>query len=516
MSSIKNTDLSAYTSHSFGLLQSVELPEANNQIELIETAQPQTLDVSDVAQRVNNIFYSAVNDVSFLLENYLSPDKHRDLCSPENEEEGMSVEQFFESNYAKILQDEKQWLWMGHHQLEGGQLQFSKLIGKGGYGEVYKGVFINEQTKEIASVAIKVNRIFEKYSKTRYLLDSLRIESEIHQNISSQDTSSSGVFTKFIASGFLTDRRFCIVQELCPISLCHLITRKNFFGFSFEKVFYFSHNLLSALKAMHEPQLGYVHTDLKPENILLTDFFDYKIKIIDFSMMQRVVEGQISKFKGSRNYSPPEIHFKLPYSFTLDIWSLGCILFELYTGKQLFKSKTDLDLILMMQELLGPIPKKFIEKSCFFKNDFEESSEKDFYILKEKKGDLDFENTKFRFESCFEQAKKNNVFSSTFFNETSFDEVESLFKDMLFSMLKWNPNERWSALDLLKHPFMVTMEQLLGRKNKSLSAFKPFPSRSSFIVKVNKTSNEAKDSLLKGMAKLEIIPEEKPEDLLHA
>ena len=74
-----------------------------------------------------------------------------------------------------------------------------------------------------------------------------------------------------------------------------------------------------------------VHCDLKPENILLRKINKSGIKIIDFG--SGCFEDQkIYTYIQSRFYRAPEIVLGIPYSSAIDMWSFGCILYELYVG----------------------------------------------------------------------------------------------------------------------------------------------------------------------------------------
>lgn len=52
----------------------------------------------------------------------------------------------------------------------------------------------------------------------------------------------------------------------------------------------------------------------------------------------------------------------LPYDHPLDIWSVGCCLYELYIGKVLFPGFTNNDMLRLHMELKGPFPKKMLRK----------------------------------------------------------------------------------------------------------------------------------------------------------
>ena len=97
--------------------------------------------------------------------------------------------------------------------------------------------------------------------------------------------------------------------------------------------------LNEALKAMREN--NYTHRDLKPENILIkyTDEkkINFDIKLTDFGLLNNKIFSSIYNFssKDSLNYMAPEIE-TYNYNNKCDLWSLGVILYELYTNKYIF------------------------------------------------------------------------------------------------------------------------------------------------------------------------------------
>ena len=84
--------------------------------------------------------------------------------------------------------------------------------------------------------------------------------------------------------------------------------------------------------------LGIVHADLKPENILVIDENSYKVKIVDFGSASFLGNSSYDYLQ-TRPYRAPEICFGCPIDFASDIWSLGCILYELVTSRVLFSYK---------------------------------------------------------------------------------------------------------------------------------------------------------------------------------
>ncbi|RLN45593.1 hypothetical protein BBJ29_007457 [Phytophthora kernoviae] len=84
--------------------------------------------------------------------------------------------------------------------------------------------------------------------------------------------------------------------------------------------------------------------DVKPDNILIDERGD--IKLCDFGVARTVqFEGDpLSDYVATRWYRPPEQELRLDrYSFDADIWSVGCVLMELLTGRPLFPGNTQID-----------------------------------------------------------------------------------------------------------------------------------------------------------------------------
>lgn len=115
-------------------------------------------------------------------------------------------------------------------------------------------------------------------------------------------------------------------------------------------------------QVLHDLKL--VHTDLKPENILLVNPPDKQslstdIRLIDFGSAT-FEKDYHSAVVSTRHYRAPEIILGLGWSYPCDIWSMGCILVEFFTGDALFQTHDNLEHLAMMHSVLGPLPLNMI------------------------------------------------------------------------------------------------------------------------------------------------------------
>ena len=85
-----------------------------------------------------------------------------------------------------------------------------------------------------------------------------------------------------------------------------------------------------ALEYVHS--LGLVHCDLKPENILIKSYSRCEVKVIDFGSSCFTTD-HLSSYVQSRSYRAPEVILGMSYGAKIDLWSLGAIIAELYTGE---------------------------------------------------------------------------------------------------------------------------------------------------------------------------------------
>ena len=116
------------------------------------------------------------------------------------------------------------------------------------------------------------------------------------------------------------------------------------------------HAIQRGLKYIHSA--GVVHRDLKPSNVLVDENCD--IKLCDFGLA-RIVDTTMTGYITMRHYRAPETMLTWQkYTVQVDMWSAGCILAELITGRPLFPGQSHADQFSVILDLLGSVPQSVL------------------------------------------------------------------------------------------------------------------------------------------------------------
>lgn len=263
--------------------------------------------------------------------------------------------------------------------------KIQKLLGQGTFGKVVEA-WDREAQK---ACAIKVIRSVQKYR------DASRIELRVLQTLYNNDKHNRNKCIH-LRHAFDFRNHICIVTDLLGMSVFDFLKNNNFAPFPNSHIQSFAKQLLISVTCtyfalchsiptianrfivLHD--LNLIHTDLKPENILLVNsayetftynknpvpssstnvnrslskrrvLLDTEIRLIDFGSATFEDEYH-SSVVSTRHYRAPEIIMGLGWSFPCDIWSIGCILVEFYTGDALFQTHDNLEHLAMMQEVV--------------------------------------------------------------------------------------------------------------------------------------------------------------------
>lgn len=222
------------------------------------------------------------------------------------------------------------------------------VLGKGTFGQVVKCQ--NMVTKEV--VAVKVIK-----NKPAYLNQSMMevsILEHIQQHVDIHDSHN----LLRLKDKFVHKEHLCLVFELLSMNLYEFVKKNQFRGLEIGLVRIFATQLLDSLKTLKNARL--IHCDLKPENILLKHNGDTAIKIIDFGSACHERQT-VYTYIQSRFYRSPEVILGLPYTSTIDMWSFGCIVAELFLGLPIFPGSSEYNQWTRIVESLGYPPEWMME-----------------------------------------------------------------------------------------------------------------------------------------------------------
>lgn len=163
---------------------------------------------------------------------------------------------------------------------------------------------------------------------------------------------------------------FCLVFESLGPSLYDFLKHHDFQPFPMICIQDFTIQLLECMEFLHS--FGLIHTDLKVENILLVSGREVtyrnrrvpestRIKLIDFGGAC-YNNAKKSAVINTRQYRAPEVILEAGWSMPSDIWSLGCILAELYTGDLLFPTHDNLEHLALIERTLGLFPRRLLKR----------------------------------------------------------------------------------------------------------------------------------------------------------
>lgn len=323
------------------------------------------------------------------------------------------------------------------------------VLGKGSFGQVVR--CIDHKTGGL--VAVKIIR-----NKKRFHQQAL-VEVNILKKLREWDPKNKHSMVNFTHS-FYFRGHLCISTELLDMNLYEFIKSNSFRGFSLKLIRRFTKQMLSSLAILKQHKV--IHCDLKPENILLRHPLHSEIKVIDFGSSCFENE-KVYTYIQSRFYRSPEVILGMTYGLPIDMWSLGCILAELYTGVPIFPGENEQEQLACIMEVFGPPEKHLIEKSTRKKLFFDSMGKPRLTV-----------STK---------GRRRRPSSKTLQQAIKCDDEP--FLDFLARCLRWDPDRRLKPEEAIRHEFITGYKTIVPpsrardsspmKRHNTISTPRPLP-----------------------------------------
>eukprot|EP00092_Neocalanus_flemingeri_P056139 GFUD01066483.1.p1 GENE.GFUD01066483.1~~GFUD01066483.1.p1 ORF type:complete len:1158 (-),score=323.90 GFUD01066483.1:3708-7181(-) len=335
------------------------------------------------------------------------------------------------------------------------QYEVLEFLGRGTFGQVAK--CWKKGTNEI--VAIKILKNHPSYARQG------QIEVSILSRLSQENADEFNFVRAYEC--FTHKNHTCLVFEMLEQNLYDFLKQNKFQPLPLKYIRPITHQVLTALLKLK--QLGLIHADLKPENIMLVDPVrqPYRVKVIDFGSASHVSKAVCNTYLQSRYYRAPEIILGLPFCEAIDMWSLGCVVAELFLGWPLYPGSSEYDQIRYISQTQGLPAEHMLNNASktvkFFYRDRDTSYP--FWRLKtpeEHEGETKIKSKEARkyIFNCLEDMGQVNVPTDLERGELLAEKVDRReFIDLLKRMLTMDQERRITPSEALNHPF-VTMAHM--------------------------------------------------------
>jgi serine/threonine-protein kinase PRP4 len=324
----------------------------------------------------------------------------------------------------------------------GPQYEVYATHGKGVFSSVLRARDLSRRdhdTGAIPEVAIKVIRANETMYKAG------QMERVILRKLSEADPDAKRHCIRMLGS-FEYRNHLCLVFEAMDMNLRELTKRYGRgIGLSINAVRVYAQQMLVSL--YHLRNCGVLHADIKPDNILVNDRRTV-VKLCDFGSAMFSGDNEITPYLVSRFYRAPEVILGLPYEYPMDMWSIGCVVYELFTGRILFPGKTNNEMLKLMMDAKGPFPKKMVKKAEFAFKHFEGDTNLSFALLEEDPV------TKRPVRRLISNPTVKKDFGALLAGQSPDRRKLAQLIDLLERMMQLDPDKRITPKEALRHPFI--------------------------------------------------------------
>uniref|UniRef100_A0AAV2LJX2 Protein kinase domain-containing protein n=1 Tax=Knipowitschia caucasica TaxID=637954 RepID=A0AAV2LJX2_KNICA len=314
------------------------------------------------------------------------------------------------------------------------------IMGEGGFGAVYSCATQRWTTSKYA--ALKLIKDPDNY---RAAMD----ETEVMQVLREHEADQHHIVRWF--STFVANRSMILEFELLNLSLFHFLQCNGKMNLMDIRPVIIQ--MATAMKFLKG--LGLIHGDVKPENIVFVNHAKGpKVKMIDFGSAHWSAAVTKGDFLGTLYYLAPEVVLGAHFNEAIDIWSFGCTVIEMLTGRWLFPVDDNIHLMSHIEKAVGSIPNSVLKKGVRTNTFYHQNlvNGKKVWTLKTK----DSNHTK----RPIKNLKSLSCLGHHYHSPSNEQKVDwEHFVDLTQRMFGLDPQTRITPEEVLGHPF-VSMSHL--------------------------------------------------------
>jgi len=313
-----------------------------------------------------------------------------------------------------------------------------EVYGRGVFSICFRAIDTQDDDRTVAIKVLRNNEAMKRVGRKE--ISTLKL-------INGKDPLDKYHCVRLIHDFDFQDRLCLVFEPLSSGTLRDLLNRYGKgTGFSLLAVQTYAKQLFLALHHLKN-HCKIIHADIKLDNVLVNESKN-SIKLSDFgSALDSLGSMQITKYLAACWYRAPEIILGHEFSYPVDMWAVGLVLYELFTGKFLFTACSNNAMLYSILQVTGKISKKYLRLCSYARDHFDE-------------------------QGCFIKIERDPVSGGSYVKLLQTipgrdlkgelltvdgpREGVAAFVDLLTSILTIDPARRLSPEQALQHPFCTS------------------------------------------------------------
>ncbi|CAG7866114.1 unnamed protein product [Brassica rapa] len=231
------------------------------------------------------------------------------------------------------------------------------VIGTGSFGVVFQAKCLETEEKVAIKKVLQDKRYKNRELQIMRMLDHPNVVELKHSFFSTteKDELYLNLVLEYVPETiYRASRSYTKMNQQMPLIYIQLYT----------------YQICRAVNYLHRA-VGVCHRDIKPQNLLVNNV-THEVKICDFGSAKMLIPGEPNiSYICSRYYRAPELIFgATEYTTAIDMWSVGCVMAELFLGHPLFPGETSVDQLVEIIKILGTPAREEIKNMNPRYNDF--------------------------------------------------------------------------------------------------------------------------------------------------